>query len=168
MKEKVSIKQSDIDKIVRASIFESSKWGDKTTIVNMQLPNGFVLTEASSCVDPRNFDMAMGENICKTKLVNKIWELEGYYLQKKESDHTEDISVGGCRGLEKAEQKDPWKHRSKGMKCKTCMWFVDKAPKVRPKVGIGRCRSHAPTMNGYPVVFVGDWCGDHKLNEEAV
>ncbi len=26
----------------------------------------------------------------------------------------------------------------------------------------------APTMNGYPVVFVGDWCGDHKLNEEAV
>ena len=20
-------------------------------------------------------------------------------------------------------------------------------------------------MNGYPVVFVNDWCGDHKLNE---
>jgi hypothetical protein len=23
-------------------------------------------------------------------------------------------------------------------------------------------------MNGYPVVFVNDWCGDHKLNENWV
>jgi len=23
-------------------------------------------------------------------------------------------------------------------------------------------------MTGYPVVFVNDWCGDHKLNENAL
>ena len=34
-----------------------------------------------------------------------------------------------------------------------------------PASRVGRCRRHAPTMNGYPVVFVQDWCGDHKLNE---
>lgn len=44
------------------------------------------------------------------------------------------------------------------MTCKTCMWFA-------PKGNLGRCRRHAPTMNGYPVVFLDDWCGDHKLQE---
>jgi hypothetical protein len=59
---------------------------------------------------------------------------------------------------------DPWKHRSIGMRCKTCMWF---APKETDRSGspLGRCRRHAPTMNGYPVVFEDDWCGDHKLDE---
>ncbi len=75
---------------------------------------------------------------------------------------------------------DPWKHRSTGMKCATCMWFVEKAvehfplganggptnPNPNPKnEQFGRCRRHAPTMQGYPVVFGHDWCGDHKLDE---
>lgn len=63
--------------------------------------------------------------------------------------------------LDKLAPVDPWQHRAEHMRCKTCMWF---APK---KDNVGRCRRHAPTMNGYPVVFVTDWCGDHKLNEEA-
>lgn len=65
---------------------------------------------------------------------------------------------------------DPWKHRSDGMKCKTCMWFVEKvgASKTGGEATIGRCRRHAPTMNGYPVVFTSDWCGDHKLNESVL
>ena len=66
---------------------------------------------------------------------------------------------------------DPWKHRSAGMKCSTCMWFAPKKIIVNEESvdgPVGRCRRHAPTMNGYPVVFVTDWCGDHKLNEETV
>lgn len=68
-------------------------------------------------------------------------------------------------------KNDPWKHRSEGMKCKTCIWFVEKKDKPVeaddpiPERIIGRCRRHAPTMNGYPVVFSNDWCGDHKLDE---
>lgn len=61
---------------------------------------------------------------------------------------------------------DPWKHRSSGMKCKTCIWFV---PKNGDKpIDLGRCRRHAPTMSGYPAVFVNDWCGDHKLDENKI
>jgi hypothetical protein len=41
------------------------------------------------------------------------------------------------------------------------MWHV-------PKGVLGRCRRHAPTMSGYPVVFENDWCGDHKLDEDKV
>lgn len=63
---------------------------------------------------------------------------------------------------------DPWKHRSKRMVCDTCMWFVPKQLESLGNSKIGRCRRHAPTMNGYPVVYMTDWCGDHKLNENVV
>lgn len=76
--------------------------------------------------------------------------------------------------------QDPWMNRSEKMKCQTCMWFVLKAAPVGflktspggvveqdmlPADGLGRCRKRAPTMDGYPVVFPTDWCGDHKLDE---
>lgn len=65
---------------------------------------------------------------------------------------------------------DPWAHRSRQMHCSTCMWFVAKIrlpeTKVDPVRGeLGRCKRHAPTLNGYPAVFEVDWCGDHKLDE---
>ena len=65
--------------------------------------------------------------------------------------------------------KDPWKHRSSGMKCSSCMWFVEKTSRpaqvLTGQPSFGRCRRHAPTMQGYPAVFGSDWCGDHKLDE---
>ena len=69
--------------------------------------------------------------------------------------------------------QDLWKHRSDRMKCKTCMWFMPKVAQIDPRgpdmqaptYDLGRCRRHAPTMSDYPVVFVNDWCGDHKLDE---
>lgn len=72
-----------------------------------------------------------------------------------------------------AQSADPWIHRSSGMRCRTCIWFVPKtveglvAMKEEARV-VGRCRRHAPTMGGYPVVFQTDWCGDHRLDENKV
>ena len=51
------------------------------------------------------------------------------------------------------------------MKCMTCIFFAEKSAYNN---NIGRCRRHAPTMNGYPVVYQNDWCGDHKLDETKV
>ncbi len=76
---------------------------------------------------------------------------------------------------EEGKMSDNWKHRSENMRCHTCMWFVEKVIKLdgylegRSTVA-GRCRRHAPTMNGYPArfVFPTDWCGDHKLDENKV
>lgn len=72
--------------------------------------------------------------------------------------------------MSKSGNQDPWKHRSAGMRCSTCMWFVIKMADVaRADRGhLGRCRRHAPTTNGYPVVFEADWCGDHKLDETKI
>lgn len=66
---------------------------------------------------------------------------------------------------------DPWANRSAGMKCKTCMWFVPKvkdAMRAGALYDLGRCRKHAPTMTGYPAVWVNDFCGDHKLDENKL
>jgi hypothetical protein len=80
---------------------------------------------------------------------------------------------------------DPWKNRSEGMRCRACEFFVPKelsqseclqtmieVEKSRkapdPRGTIGRCRRHAPTTNGFPVVFEADWCGDHKLDESKI
>ena len=65
-------------------------------------------------------------------------------------------------------ENDPWKHRSEGMKCKTCMFYVAKDAPGGPKKELGRCRRHSPTMSGFPAVFPADWCGDHKLDETKI
>jgi hypothetical protein len=63
---------------------------------------------------------------------------------------------------------DPWAHRSDNMQCMTCIFFVEKATAPNLNSPLGRCRRHAPTMNGYPIVFPTDWCGDHRLDEAKV
>ena len=59
---------------------------------------------------------------------------------------------------------DPWKSKSEGMICVTCMWYVEKGVRTHNDHKIGRCRRHAPSISGYPVVFEIDWCGDHRLD----
>lgn len=54
----------------------------KCTVVAAQLPNGFIIVESSACVDPANYDEKLGVEICLERIKNKIWELEGYALQK--------------------------------------------------------------------------------------
>jgi len=69
-----------------------------------------------------------------------------------------------------SQPTDNWKHRSKGMLCGSCMFFVEKVTTVTQKEThiIGRCRRNAPTMNGFPAVFSDDWCGNHKLDEMKI
>lgn len=64
---------------------------------------------------------------------------------------------------------DNWQNRTGKMLCMTCVFFVEKRPyqpdEAAASVLFGRCRRHAPTMNGFPAVYGSDWCGDHKLDE---
>jgi hypothetical protein len=72
---------------------------------------------------------------------------------------------------EEVPKEDNWIHRSQGMRCNTCMYYVPKPMAEMAKhqsPTVGRCRRHAPTMSGFPVVYVNDWCGDHKLDEEKI
>lgn len=81
--------------------------------------------------------------------------------------------------------EDNWMHRATMMTCSCCMWFVQKKRlipkpnmttimdpfvKTEPNPGpwLGRCRRHAPTLGGWPAIWDGDWCGDHKLDENKI
>lgn len=93
-------------------------------------------------------------------------EQAGLYKEVSEAA----IDAHNAKVAKQAKQSaDPWIHRSSGMRCKTCIWFVKKEPTNHlshpGQHEIGRCRRHAPTMGGYPVVYMTDWCGDHRLDE---
>lgn len=67
--------------------------------------------------------------------------------------------------------EDNWVHRSERMSCATCMWYVQKAQSADNPVvavAVGRCRKKSPSMDGWPVMFSSDWCGQHKLDENKV
>ncbi len=65
---------------------------------------------------------------------------------------------------------DPWVHRTAGMRCRTCVFYVPKVPgdELTPGRELGRCRRSAPTMKGFPAVFPADWCGEHRLDENKL
>ncbi|MDD2952524.1 MAG: Gp49 family protein [Parabacteroides sp.] len=81
MSKENTLTKEHIEELIHSSEFTYSTQFGKCTVVSMQLPNGFVLTESSACVDPKNYDEKLGCDICIRKLTEKVWELEGYLLQ---------------------------------------------------------------------------------------
>jgi transcription antitermination factor NusG len=81
MKTRNTVTAEQIGKIVAATEFKTQTVYGKTTIVSAKLPNGFVIIESSSCVDPANYDEKIGVQACRERIINKIRELEGYKLQ---------------------------------------------------------------------------------------
>jgi hypothetical protein len=82
----IIVTKEQIDTILENSKVEIQTVLDKCTLVVCQLPNGFIIVESSACVDPANYDLDLGVEICMKRIANKVWELEGYKLQS---------SVGG-------------------------------------------------------------------------
>jgi hypothetical protein len=97
-------------------------------------------------------------------------EFEGEQIRRHHPENQARNAIAGAGAIAGA---DPWVHRSSGMRCRTCIWFVPKltqglqAMKQDAPI-VGRCRRHAPSMGGYPVVYQTDWCGDHRLDENKI
>lgn len=100
-----------------------------------------------------------------TKAIVRIEE-NGKPYEMYYDDFKRMVDAGGGEAPEPVRApEDNWKHRSAGMLCRTCIFYV---PKM---VTLGRCRRHAPSYNagqGWPPVFETDWCGDHKLDENKL
>ena len=88
-----TITQEHIDKIIDKTEVQIMTVYDKCTVVTAKLPNGFVIVESSACVDKANYNEEMGAQICVERIINKIWELEGYKLQCELSNNesTEEV-----------------------------------------------------------------------------
>lgn len=69
---------------IEATIVSETYFVDETlTICVLKLRNGFKLVGESACVDPRNFDEAIGRTYARKDAVRKIWPLEGYALAER-------------------------------------------------------------------------------------
>jgi hypothetical protein len=60
---------------------EYIRLGQKTTICFITMTNGFEIIGKSACVDPANFDKAVGEFWALHDAMDKLAQLEGYRLQ---------------------------------------------------------------------------------------
>ena len=79
----IKVTAERIEHLMDTADYEIITCFDKCTIVSARFENGFILTESSACVDPANYDRKLGVKICTDKIREKLWELEGYDLQKK-------------------------------------------------------------------------------------
>lgn len=80
--EALAITEEYINEIMEHSEFDIHTIFDKCTVVTCRLPNGFVISDYATCVNPENYDEDMGVDICSERIKNKIWELEAYRLQQ--------------------------------------------------------------------------------------
>jgi hypothetical protein len=80
MTHKNTVTEDQILNIIAGSEIKAFTLFNKTTVIALQMPNGYVITESSSCVDPANYDPVIGYDACMDRITNKIWELEGYRL----------------------------------------------------------------------------------------
>ena len=78
---KNSVTQAQINALVEEAQINVKTIFGKCTVVAVQLKNGFVIVESSSCVDPMNYNETMGIAICMERIKDRLWELEGYKLQ---------------------------------------------------------------------------------------
>lgn len=112
---KNTVTQSVIDELMESCDIAVTTAFDKCTIVACKLPNGFVIVESSSCVDPANYDEDMGVDICMKNIEKKLWELEGYLLQNKlymdgitfDDDDDDDLECDGdCENCDLFDRDD--------------------------------------------------------------
>ena len=56
-----------------------------TTVCQLFMQNGYVVLGTSGCVDPKNFNRAIGEKFAYEKAIDALWPLEGYLLAERRS-----------------------------------------------------------------------------------
>lgn len=60
---------------------EAKQLDDKTTLSKADTITGFRQYETSSCVDPANFDMQIGVDICRKRIADTLWKCLGFVVQ---------------------------------------------------------------------------------------
>jgi hypothetical protein len=74
------------------------KLGEKTTVCCLILENGFEIVGTSFCIDPKDFNELMGQEMAFGKAIDEARRLEAYFITclNAEIDAMEDKIAGGC------------------------------------------------------------------------
>lgn len=73
-----SITEEEVDEIIAASREMVWEPFPGATIVALSLPNGFVISSQSACINPEDYDRELGVKYCRENLKSKVWELYGF------------------------------------------------------------------------------------------
>lgn len=73
---------SDMERKIKMTVYQRLE-GTTTTVCQITLENGFTLIGTSGCVDPKNYNQALGEKYAYEKAFEKMWDLEGYLLRQR-------------------------------------------------------------------------------------
>lgn len=70
-----------VDDFVDEIKFETTEvYGKPTTVMYYKLSNGFIGTESTTSVDPKNYSLEIGSDILRKRLEEKIWFGLGFAL----------------------------------------------------------------------------------------
>ena len=126
-----TVTQGQIDAIMEEAEIAVDTVFDKCTVVTCKLPNGFVIVESSACVSSENYDEAVGFEICYAKIVNKVWELEGYKLQDELYRKYNEVKSSECLCSECDHNDECWEdedyYDEDDCDCENCE-HADKCP----------------------------------------
>lgn len=80
---KNTVTQKQIKKLIAEAKIDVATVQEKCTVVTVTLKSGFILSESSACVDKANYDEKLGVRCCMERIERRLWDLEGYALQKE-------------------------------------------------------------------------------------
>jgi len=78
----VKVSASDIHAKIAFTSYQLLE-GTTTTICRIALQNGFSVIGTSACVDPKEYNQALGEKYAYERAFEQIWQLEGYLLKQR-------------------------------------------------------------------------------------
>jgi hypothetical protein len=80
--QRTTVTLNDIQNKVKQTTYTVLPDG-KTTVCQLHMENGYTINGHSACVDPANYNRALGEKYAYEDAINKAWPLEGYLLSEE-------------------------------------------------------------------------------------
>ncbi len=84
---------ADIDAAIIGETFTVLPSG-KVMVCELTLRNGFTVRGEAATVSKANFNHEIGQRISRDNARNKVWELEGYLLQQRLHEQSNDFPLG--------------------------------------------------------------------------
>ncbi len=105
--QRTAVSLNDIQDKVKKTTYTVLPDG-KTTVCQLHMENGYTINGHSACVDPTQYNQALGEKYAYEDAINKAWPLEGYLLAEEIFRRGPQVKVYSWRDVVKHSQlKDP-------------------------------------------------------------
>lgn len=86
----VRVSLEDIRKKVRSTAY--TRLSGTVTVCQMEMVNGYVVVGKSACVDPHEYNQALGEKFAYEDAINQLWPLEGYLLAQRRYETQKEVA----------------------------------------------------------------------------